>query len=55
MASRALLVSSHGKGDDSCPIGDWTRRPIPSRLFVVIDLDVLSKLLAYENSLTLIV
>ena len=43
------------KGDDSTPIGDWVRRLIPLRLLVVIVLDVLSKLLAYKNSLTLIV
>ena len=43
------------KGDDSTPIGDWVRRLIPLRRLVVIDLDVLSNLLAYENSLTLIV
>ena len=50
-----VSLAPHVKGDDSTPIGDWVRRLNPLRLLVAIDLDVLSKLLAYENSLTLIV
>ena len=43
------------KGAVHAPVGDWSRRPIPMGLFLVIDLDELSKLFAYEKSLSTIV
>ena len=50
-----VLSLTSSKGAVHAPVGDWTRRPIPMRLFLVIDLDELSKLLAYEKSLSTIV
>ena len=43
------------KGAVHAPVGDWSRRPIPMGLFLVIDIDELSKLFAYEKSLSTIV
>ena len=51
----SLGVRNPLKGAVHAPVGDWSRRPIPMGLFLVIDLDELSKLLAYEKSLSTIV